>query len=293
MPPFVVSQATVPEFLPACRLLFPDGSAEQRGHRILGDPHPTGLFVARDANWRLHAAALVQVVPGALGVAWAPRGDSAEAVDAVTAAACAWLREHGVKVCQAFAPASEAADMAPLEGSGFRHVTQLVFLRRKVDRERDRPRPVDWIDGAYYLPALKDVFAATLLATHAGTLDCPELNGHRTDAELVAGYELPDRASSWHFRAESAGRLVGVVTTNPADSALELTYLGVVPAERGRGFGDKLVQFVLHAAAVAFDSLTLSVDARNTPAMKLYTRHAFVEYDRREVWLAQFHEPEA
>jgi mycothiol synthase len=36
--------------------------------------------------------------------------------------------------------------------------------------------------------------------------------------------------------------------------------------------------------------LTVSVDARNEPAMKLYARHGFTEYDRREVWLACFGE---
>src|SRR5688500_3095543 len=106
---FEVSRAAPHELLPACRLLFAEGRAEHSRDRILSAAHTSGVFVARDANGRLHAAALVQALPGALGVAWPPRGDSRAAVDAATAAACEWLRGRGVKVCQAFAAASEVA----------------------------------------------------------------------------------------------------------------------------------------------------------------------------------------
>src|SRR5690349_16226883 len=111
MPPFTVSPAAAHELLPACRLLFTEGRAEHSRDRILSDAHTSGLFVARDASGRLRAAALVQALPGALGVAWPPRGDSVEAIDAATTAACEWLRSRGVKVCQAFAETGEVADM--------------------------------------------------------------------------------------------------------------------------------------------------------------------------------------
>ena len=234
---------------------------------------------------------LVQVLPGAMGVAWPPRGDSAKAIDAATASACEWLSSRGVKVCQAFAAASEAADMAPLERRGFRHTTQLVFMRHEVDHRADQFRPGDWAGGTHYHPAIREEFAATLLATHTGTLDCPELNGSRTANELLAGFELPDSPATppWHFLAEDEGRAVGVLVTNPNERRLEIIYLGVVPSCRGRGYGDRLVRRAqFDASIMACTSVTLSVDARNTPAMKLYERHGFVEYDRREVWLASW-----
>jgi ribosomal protein S18 acetylase RimI-like enzyme len=285
---FQVSQAAAHELLPACRLLFNDGA--ERGRELMRtESDATGLFVARDSDGKLHAAALVQVIPGALGVAWPPRGDSREAEDAVTRAACEWLRSRGVKVCQAFVSAGEALDVAPLERSGFRHTTQLVMLRREIDPARDRLRSADYPSGVYYQPEFREKFAAALLATYEGTYDCPELNGDRTGAELLAGFELPERSvSSWHFLAESDGKPVGVVVMNPG-AGLELTYIGVVPGSRGRGFGDRLLRLVFHEATCArFDAVTLSVDARNIPATRLYARHGFVEYDRREVWLASW-----
>ena len=67
----------------------------------------------------------------------------------------------------------------------------------------------------------------------------------------------------------------------------ELTYIGVVPGARGRGFGADLLNYAMAAAGLeGVAVLNVSVDARNTPAMRLYARHKFAEYDRRGVWLA-------
>jgi mycothiol synthase len=297
MPPSV-SAAAPHELMPALRMLFgrrPDPDREGRAERCraaiaAGAADPTAVFVSRDGAGRVCGAALVQALPGALGVARPPRADSPEAGDALAAAACDWLRARGVKVCQAFMPADELPDAAPLERNGFRHVTQLVSMRREVDRERDALPPGEGPDGVYYRPEFRERFAATLLATHEGTLDCPELNGTRTPAELAAGFDLPDRESSGHFLAESGGVPVGLVMFEPGDDRMtELTYLGVVPAARGSGVGDRLVRLVLHHAGLAGHlAVSLAVDARNEPALRLYRRHGFAETERREVWLAQF-----
>lgn len=285
MPLFEVSPARPHELLPACRLLFGDGGADGSRERLLSAGAESGLLVAR-AGGRVCAAALAQSLPGALGVTCPPRGDSPEAEDAVALAACEWLRARGVKVCQAFADRGELDRMGPLERAGFRYVTRLVFMRRAV-RGSDRLEASDWLDGAHYLPALREDFSATLLRTHDGTLDCPELNASRVPAELVAGFDLPERASAWHFLARADTAPVGLVLLNPVERSLELAYLGVVPEARGRGYGAKLVRHALHQARCAgFETVSLSVDVRNTPAVRLYTKLGFVEYERRGVWLA-------
>jgi ribosomal protein S18 acetylase RimI-like enzyme len=59
----------------------------------------------------------------------------------------------------------------------------------------------------------------------------------------------------------------------PADT-LELVYLGLTPAARGRGLGDVMMRRAL--ASVAADGatrLSLAVDSDNVPALKLYYRH--------------------
>jgi mycothiol synthase len=71
------------------------------------------------------------------------------------------------------------------------------------------------------------------------------------------------------------------------DRTWELVYLGVVPEARGRGWGRALARQALGAArAGGARELTVCVDARNEPAGRLYDEMGFVEYDRREVFLA-------
>lgn len=279
MPLFDVSLASPHELLPACRLLFP-GRAELSRDRISAEAG-AGLFVAR-ADGKVRAAVLMQALPGALGVAWAPRGDSTEAVDAVTLTACEWLRSRGVKVCQAFATAGEAADMVPLERTGFRHTTQLVSMRSDGFDGYGANCPLTFTsDGLPY----STEFATALLATHEHTRDCPELNAPRSPSEILAGFGAP---SGEAYLAWSGDAHVGVVMLEypTTTDAAELAYLGVVPTARGRGFGAELLTFAANeAAASGRFALNVSVDARNAPAMRLYARHGFVEYDRREVWL--------
>jgi ribosomal protein S18 acetylase RimI-like enzyme len=246
-----------------------------------------GVFVARDADGRVGGAALMQVMPGALGAAWPPRAASPEVADALVRAACDWLRNRGVKVCQAFAAANRVAEMAPLERNGFRHVTQLVSLRCAVSRELPPTGTLTFVAGS---PPFTEVFRTALLDTHTDTRDCPELNGSRTADELLAGFGDASSGGGWSL-ALREGDAVGVVLLAPGlePDAIELSYLGVVPAARGRGFGHELLTFALvEAARLHATAVTVSVDARNEPALALYRRRGFSETDRSEVWLAQF-----
>ncbi len=287
MPPFVVSRAAAHELLPACRILF-EGRAEQSRDCLLAEGGASCLFVARAANGRLHAASLVELLSGALGVALVPRGDSTAAVDAVAAAGCAWLRERGVKVCQAFVAEREGAEATALARHGFRPVTQLAYLRRAVGPSFGAPTPpVLW----HPWPAEPTrEHTDLLLATHDGTLDCPEMNDTRTPNEIVGGFRPTDVANRSWWSASDESRAVGVLLlVGGPDHVLEVSYLGLAPAARGRGLAGALLRFADDVARqMGHRELNVSVDVRNAPAMKLYARHGFVEYDRRGVWLAHF-----
>ncbi len=76
---------------------------------------------------------------------------------------------------------------------------------------------------------------------------------------------------------------------DPKQHTSELTYIGLVPEFRGRGFGAELLKFAIgRAMSAGVLTMNVSVDVRNTPAMELYARHGFVECDHREVWLASW-----
>jgi len=73
-----------------------------------------------------------------------------------------------------------------------------------------------------------------------------------------------------------AGAPLGVLllARAPRTNALELVYLGLAPAARGRGLGDLAMRHALAVVArEGAGQLSLAVDANNAPALKLYYRH--------------------
>jgi mycothiol synthase len=276
-----VSFAAPHQMLPALRLLFPSGTD------LPPDAGDTlGVFVAVDGVGQIRAAMMVQFLAGAIGLAWPPAAEPDEFGDALVTTSCEWLRNRGVKVCQAFATAEEAKQLILLERNGFHHVTSLLSLRCEIAGDSAVPRLV----FEPHLPPFTDEFRSVLLATHQETHDCPELYRNRTDEELIAGFDEPPDSTSWHL-ARLGGEPIGVLmlTRGVQDGEAELAYLGVLPRFRGRGLGRELVAFAralaAHRSAAA---LTVSVDSRNAAALKLYARHDFVQTSRREVWLAHF-----
>lgn len=254
------------------------------------------VLVARGASGEVVGAAVVQALPGSLGVLWPPRGASPAITAAVAAAGSEWLRQHGVTVAQAFVTEA-AADRAALEQVGFRPVTHLLTLRRELNTSPSdspsgplREAGAEQLHVVPYQADRAEHFAALLLATHEGTQDCPELTGTRTPAEVVAGFNAPFDSAGWQVLATATGELVGLTLVQvDADGQLELSYLGVVPRWRQRGLGGRLLRRVLaQAERAGFPAVQLSVDERNGPARRLYQRHGFRELRRYEVWLAHF-----
>lgn len=69
----------------------------------------------------------------------------------------------------------------------------------------------------------------------------------------------------------AAGEMAG--ETN----AIELTYLGVAPEQRGDGLGSRLLRMFLDASREAgYQKVVLSVETDNTPAIQLYRKAGFV-----------------
>ena len=301
---FTISPPAAGDRPAACRLLaarlpFPARDRHAARLRALldtGELDPAGLFVARDESGTARGAVLVQVLPGALGLAWPPRAEPGRfrvaTEDALTAAAGDWLHAGGVKVCQAFAAKPERPDMVPLERGGFRRVTEVVHMRRETgpggSPARGEPPAACPLAFDPLVPDVRPTFAAVLLATYDGSRDCPELTGTRTPDEMLDGFRgVVGEREDWRFLIRHRGEPVGVVLfdvgTEPG--AVELSYLGLVPAARGRGWGDGVVRYAIAFAAREAAALTLSVDGRNDPALRLYRRHGFRESDRRDVYL--------
>jgi GNAT superfamily N-acetyltransferase len=257
---------------------------------------PAGLFVAQDKSGVVLGAMIVQSLTGALGLAWPPRAEQGRnrlAVEtALVTGCCHLLRERGVKICQSFAPAAEREEMVSLVQHQFQRVTEVVHLHRQTPSGTNVSPVTQPFTFHPFVPDDRKVFTTTLLATYRSSLDCPELTGDRTPEELLEGFVNPHAKSTpcWNL-VHHAGQPIGVVLLDAGaePGTWELNYLGLVPTARGRGWGDLLVRFAVGQSAKAGATrLTLSVDARNRPALRLYERHGFQEYDRRDVYLASW-----
>jgi ribosomal protein S18 acetylase RimI-like enzyme len=296
----MVHSASPEERESALRLIFAYLAAEEREKRVtnalhlieLGQLRPDGLLIVRGPDG-VRGAMVCLPVPGASGLVWPPRSvlsfEQREIEDALVQNGRAWLRERGAKLGQSLLHRDEAHLAVPLERNGFRHITTLWYMRH----DADAPLVGSGIpEKLTYRPyaSVPDLFHQTLLRTYEGTLDCPEVNGVRTIAEIIDGHKADSRRDAEHWWLAFDGeRPVGVLLiSESADwETWEVAYVGVVPEARGHGFGKELMQkAVIEARAAGTRQLTLSVDARNRPAINLYRRWGFERYDEREVYLA-------
>lgn len=289
--PLSVSPVRPGELLPVARLMFAAASAadrEARARRFAelvesGELDAGGVFVARQ-NGQPVGTVVVQLMPGGSAVVVPPSPEGGAASDALAAAVVEFLRTNASLIAHTFLGPEEVRQAAPLVRHGFRQVTAITHMLRDLEH---LPPPT----GLAFSRSVTDpvAFGDTLLATYVNSLDVPEANTARTADAILAGYQpgQPDPPHWWLART-AAGAPVGVVILIPPRHApaWELGYLGVVPAARGRGYGDALLRFALHACReLGGKHLTLSVDTRNEPASAVYRRHRFQPFQEQRVFL--------
>jgi mycothiol synthase len=284
----------------AFRLIFqylPPEECERRCANALhllqrGELNPQGLFIVPGPNGP-RGALLCLPVPGHSALLWPPGAVDerrTEHEDSLLRHACAWLRQRGVKLVQTLLSPVETFLATALLRNGFTAVTRLWYMRHDLNL------PVHGLNT----PARLDyqtfdddaLFRQTLLRTYEATLDCPEVNGVRHVEEVLEGHRAQgafDPQRWWLVRGN--GQPVGVLmmTEMPESGDWEVAYMGVVPEARRRGFGrEMLLHALCEARAAEVPTVTLSVDARNEPAWKLYRSLGFEPYDQRVVYLAIF-----
>lgn len=132
-------------------------------------------------------------------------------------------------------------------------------------------------------------FERLLGETFDGTLDCPELNGVRTHLQVLktflVGQPFRTGASSWST-AWLNGQLAGCLLLTAHNRELvELAYMGLVPAARGKRLGTSLIEMAKRQSLQwGASMLVVAVDSRNTPALHLYQRSGFQFHRRLRVY---------
>ncbi|MGC9453803.1 MAG: GNAT family N-acetyltransferase [Phycisphaerae bacterium] len=233
------------------------------------------------------AAAAVCENPGRTGMLVHSPADSAgvkvDALSAVCAVAADDAIQRGMSLVQSLELPEDEDDADALTNAGFRQLAELVYMRvATADVSETTRGELAWRSYGRFD---EQELARVIAATYENSLDCPAISGLRDIEDVIAGHKAGGifTPETWWI-VDHHGEPAGCVLVNDATSpsVSEVVYLGVVPAHRGAGLGEALVR---HACAAARRrgraTLTLAVDAANTPAVRAYERAGFRRTQRR------------
>lgn len=244
-----------------------------------------GLFIAR-CRGQIVAATWVQSAPGNTALLWPPDFASPAApelmrfVDSI-------LNRWRVPLAQMIIGSESVVDLDLLALAGFHYLVDLDYLALENTKFE-----TNWPDGKLYFepqaanhsPRLQNI----LLKSYEGTLDCPQLNDVRDPEDVIASYEAQGKYAedNW-FLVQLDRQDVGVLILAEHDrgNVLELVYMGIIPAMRGRSLGREVLRHAIRRAVdIRAERLVLAVDTQNAPAQEMYRRAGFALWDRRTVY---------
>ncbi len=223
-------------------------------------------------------------------------------------AACRYVARNGgmgrggsrppAVLAQALLEPGETAQEAGLLAAGFTRVGALAYLSLRRGRQGfTAGEPVAAPEGVSIRTAgslgareREEALCAVLEETYIDTLDCPELCGLREARDVLESHRavgVHDPNLWWLVYEDGAAgggdgtggeRALGCMLLNPCpeQDLIELVYIGLSPALRGRGVARWLLDYGLRAASARREScVACAVDLRNGPAMRLYERAGF------------------
>jgi len=294
--PTIIQPVTPQDEDQALALLVARAVPEDRAMRLEtmradldGGDAPSATLLGAYRGRRLVGAVYCQLQAGRSGIVGLPgtvSGEPAASSRSLLGAAAEWLAQQDARLIYALLEQETEAEVGLVGEVGFQPLAHLLYL---VAQEPEFPlvRPESPLEFEPYSPASHQRLARVVEATYQQTMDCPGLEKVRTTDDVLAGYRQmgafdPER---WLI-ARHAGNDVGclLLTDHPRHQNLELVYMGVVPAARGKHWG---YQIARHAQWIARQigrrRLVLAVDETNAPALKMYQEAGFKAWERRSV----------
>lgn len=231
-------------------------------------------------------------VPGRTATLFLPaliHADQGEAIVSLLRETADRAARRGVQVLQGMVAVDDRFQANLLSRAGFERLTELIYLEADLSGPLlvgKNPRPLSF---ETYTTENHHLFAATVLGSYDGSLDCGHLNGRREIEDILATHRATGvfEATNWML-ARSGSHVVGVLLLAgiPETGSCEIVYVGLLRPYRRQGLGASLVyRSVELARRKAATRLTLAVDAQNEPARQLYARFGFVENARRDAWI--------
>lgn len=225
---------------------------------------------------------------------------------ALLAEACDHLRAlrrddgaQAVVLAQALLEPEETDAMDALASAGFMRLGDLAYLRRPIPRSGGGTS-VRWPAGVSLrrmtdTPGDMALLSRALDRSYEHTLDCPELCGLRDVDDVLESHRSVgdfDPGMWWLILADGQAEGCMLLSVCPEQSSVELVYLGLSPALRGKGLGGQLLMLGVQSLTGRGEkNLTCAVDTRNTPAMSLYRRCGFHKFATRVPFVRSLRAP--
>eukprot|EP00752_Nemacystus_decipiens_P014511 g12920.t1 len=241
------------------------------------------LWVATDGGPRGRMQGSVLLVPNhgstaMLFVGQATGWSDTSAVVRLIRAVCDGPGREGVSVIQSLIDPGQVIEGQVLERAGLTRLAKLIYMQKAIEPGEHRvPRPTklggcDHPTLLTYSEATHTDFARAIEASYIDTLDCPGLVGMRQTDQIIEGHKSTGRFDprNWLAYHDEAGEPIAVLLLAEVaqGSGLELVYLGVTKAYRGKKIGGQLMRYaVSEAARLGGSRLYLAVDDRNDPAI--------------------------
>ena len=173
------------------------------------------------------------------------------------------------------------------ESCGYSLLSQVETVCLPLNEPVSAPAPgvLQFVAGAEHR---RNELADIIQTTYQASLDCPKLQQFRTIEDILDSYEHQGIApTGWSF-VQYKGKTIGclLMSAFPQQLTWELTYLGLTPEARGKGWGNQIVQYGCFLAAQhGAEMVIASVDQANQPALSIYHQRGFIPIDQAHIYV--------
>jgi ribosomal protein S18 acetylase RimI-like enzyme len=293
----LIRPPTAEEFEPALMLAFRHLAPEEKKIRVqtlvqafqrgavIGD----GIVVLDDAK-QIAGVLYSQQRPDGSVLLFPPVAETTEHLETLYDALDSFCRQHNASAAVLLVDHLQVIDRKTLEHYGhFEFLSEMVFLVSALNKDE-----IGSTVSSLVFESVEDIdrswqrIVPLVEKTYQDSKDFPRLMGLMPIEGVLKNYQSVAAFSPdiWFF-VQHGGQDIGVLLlTDTQDGQLEITYMGLIPEVRGKGFGKELIRFAQQTAANRNGTFLLtSVDEQNAAALKSYLAAGFQAWDRKRLFI--------